>query len=144
RDLSDHVIAGIGNVEIVRHVGGEPLGIVELCGSAGSVLSASHSGGAGERRDSSIGCDLADRVIASIGDVEHAGSIDGYASRIVEARGSTDGVRRAAEPGTARNRGHDARRGNLADSVTNLVGNVGIAVRIAGETRWVVEAGRAA
>ena len=64
---------GVGDVEVVGGVEGEALRGVELGGGGGAVVAGEALGaGAGDGGDVAEGVDLADDVVAGLGDVEIA------------------------------------------------------------------------
>ena len=89
----------LGDVDVAEAVDGDAPGPVEVGGRgraavAGGVarregrlgVGGGRGGGgvAGDRRDRAVGVDLADEVVAAVGDVEVAGLVDGHALRGVE------------------------------------------------------------
>ena len=130
-DLADTVVAAVGDIDVAvgvrRHAAGvaQPRG----CRWAAVAAEAERSGSCDGRNDARCGVDLADAVVAAVGDVNVAVRVRGYAPGLVQLRrGCLAAV--AGESGRAGSRkgGNDARRGiDFADAVGVAVSDVNIA-----------------
>ena len=136
-DDSDALIVGVGDVEATGAIDGEPGWGVDGGGSGRTVIAGEELQAiAGDGGDAAGGCgQLADAVIAGVGDVEIPGGVEGERGGIPELSGSgrtvVTGVSGAADAGDG---GDDAGGGvDLADAVVVGVGDVEVSGRIDGE-----------
>src|SRR6185312_5963552 len=90
-DLADNIVAGVGDEELAEVVGGEARRRVEGCLQGGAAVAlgvvavgADCGCSTGVGGDVAGGIDLADHVVAGIGDVEAAGSVDGNTAWAVQ------------------------------------------------------------
>ena len=129
-DLEDAVIAGISDIEVAgavvhHHVNGE----VELCLGCPPADSPGPLGLRARRRgDRPAGVDLADTVVAGIGEVEVPGAVQPHADGIVELRrGCRPAVPAGALSPRARYRGDRPAGIDFADALVAGIGDVEVA-----------------
>ena len=87
-DLPDHVVAGIGDVEVAAAIACHSPGIVKARRAARSINAADDSLATCQRRQYSRWGQLLDGVIVCAGDVDVAAAIGGYSPRNVETQRS--------------------------------------------------------
>ena len=85
-DLADDVVAAVGDEEVARRVHGDARGVVELgAGGRSAVAAVARSAVSGDRGDHARGVvDLADDVVAAVGDEEVPRGVQGDAHGVVE------------------------------------------------------------
>ena len=155
RDFSHPLVVSIGDEQIARLVDRDPTRAVEgrglgraavaARGGAGGV--AAVRAGAGDGGDHAARGDLADPVIAGVGDEDVALGVDRHALGVfqaglgggaaVAADGRPGGV--AAVRAGAGDGGDDAARGDLAHAAVERVGDEHVALRIDGDGVGIVE-----
>ncbi len=136
-DAADAVIAGIGNINIAaaRVDCGWP---VEFgCGSRGAITGKSGGAGAGDSGNDAGGADLADALVAGIGDVNRPDAVDEDPGGRVEfgcsSRGAITGKSGGAGAGVGGNR--VARAIDAADAVVAGIGDIDCTAGITGDAR---------
>ena len=109
-------------------------------GGSRPVHGAGGAGRAGDGGDDTGWCDLADRAIGVVHDIEVAARVQGHVRRIIETCGGTRPVG-VPGAGSARQGGHDDARGHLADRVVAGVRNIDVAAGIRADPEGIIVLG---
>ena len=122
------------DVDVARGVHRHASGLIKPRRAAGAIGRAQAAGRAGQRRHHPVGCNLSDRVICSIRDVDGALlDVHGHASGRPKPRIAAGAIRRARVAGrrAGQRRHHPAGR-NLSDRMICPIRNVDVALDIHG------------
>src|SRR6185436_11508105 len=143
-DLADGSVEFVGNVNVAGVVDCHVEWVIETCRRAQAVRASRHACGAGQRRrDPSCG-DLADGVVAGVGDVDVAGAVDYHSAGAAEVHRGTCAVLTPRYARGAGQRRHDSGGRDLADGVAEKVGDVDVAGAVNRHATGAVEARRGA
>jgi hypothetical protein len=95
------MVVGVGDVNVSGAINSHPLRTIEFCGAAGSSGSVEEPGGSvsGDCGGGSCGCDFADAIGASVGDVNVSVAINSHPLRIIEFCGAAESSGSVEEPG---------------------------------------------
>ena len=105
-DLADGVVARVGHVDVARAVGGNAPRVPETGRSAGGVGRAAHPRGSCQRGHHTGRGDLADGVVARVGQVDVARAVGGNVAWAVKTGGGACAIGVARPVHIARERGH--------------------------------------
>src|SRR5262249_48291342 len=131
QNLADAVGARVGDEDVAEGVGGEGGRLVCHRRGARAVVAAVARGpSAGDGDNDSVGLDLADAVVALVGEVDVAAAIDGHAPRRVDLGRGGGAVVAAVARGPGAGDGDDVAGGldDLADAVVVRVRDGQVAV----------------
>src|SRR5206468_2761182 len=118
-DLADAAVSLVRDVEVAGGIEGYANGYVELRGGRGTAVAREvRAAAAGVGRDRAPGGDLADAVVAVVGDVEVAGEIESHAGGGAELRSGRGAAVPGEGPRARAGVGRDgAAGGDLADAI---------------------------
>src|SRR5205823_3276255 len=137
RDLADQMVVAVSDVDVPCRADGDAVRAIEARRGAGAVV-VPRAAVAGQRGDDAGRRDLADRVVAGVGDVDIAVFVAGDALRSAKLRDLARAVLESLDRKTSREGRDVARRRDLANRVF-AVGDVDVVVRVDGDVRGVPE-----
>ena len=138
-DFSNYVVPAIRNVNVIRAIDGQTVGVVEArcsaCAIGGSWVPAKTDPGG----DDPGRTDLADRAIAQVSHVDGAGAVHRHGGRGAKFGRAARPIIRAELPHRAGQRGNNAGWGDLAHRVIAAISHVNVAQGIDRNTLGIVK-----